>query len=392
MKIAQFYISLERCNGVYDAGEKLTGQVIFKLNKPLDVKRIYLHCEGKAKSHWDVNKDDSNKHYKATENYINEIKILYDNGSGVAEFPAGSYVYPFMINLPKSIPSSFEGRKGYIRYLCKAYIDRNWKSEEAEHVFTVIHHLDLNNIPTAREPSIIQKEESVESCCCEEGTVFLQLKIEKSGFVPGETINFTIDCHNNSTVDIGRVSLDLLQNVTYQGYSDSLFSSGSPKYHTKTTPLGLFESGEGIESHKYTSLKRSVGLPAMPPSKLEGCSIITTEYELSLKADSGLSGSIGCNMFILIGTVPVRMPVTHGPVIRRPESTVLSPDHINPIIKHLDAPPSYEECVLGTVGSKTDQGASGASYDPTSSPSLAGASPVVTVQPSTQNAAFHLQD
>jgi hypothetical protein len=61
--------------------------------------------------------------------------------------PAGYHIYPFTVALPASVPSSFEGRRGYIRYQCFAFLDRGWKGVlDADMDFTVIRHLDLNTI------------------------------------------------------------------------------------------------------------------------------------------------------------------------------------------------------------------------------------------------------
>ena len=64
-----------------------------------------------------------------------------------AKHPAGYHIYPFSVALPASIPSSFEGRRGYIRYQCMAFLDRGWKGVlDCDMDFTVIRHLDLNTM------------------------------------------------------------------------------------------------------------------------------------------------------------------------------------------------------------------------------------------------------
>ena len=66
------------------------------------------------------------------------------------EHPSGQHRYPFSISLGDTLPSSFEGRRGYVRYFCKATIDRPWKFDEhIKRAFTVIHHLNLNDSPNA---------------------------------------------------------------------------------------------------------------------------------------------------------------------------------------------------------------------------------------------------
>lgn len=81
--------------------------------------------------------------------FIFKIYILYFIYPLISEteakYPAGQHVYPFSISLPSTVPSSFEGRRGYIRYQCMAFVDRGWKGMlDCEQDFTVIRHLDLN--------------------------------------------------------------------------------------------------------------------------------------------------------------------------------------------------------------------------------------------------------
>ena len=59
--------------------------------------------------------------------------------------PAGVHPYNFSFNLEPGLPSSFEGKYGYVRYECKARIDKPWQFDDnAKVAFTVISHLDLN--------------------------------------------------------------------------------------------------------------------------------------------------------------------------------------------------------------------------------------------------------
>ena len=66
--------------------------------------------------------------------------------------PAGTHQYTFVVPLPVTLPSSFEGEHGMVRYCCKATIDKPWKFDhETKTAFTVLSHLDLN-----REPDVLR--------------------------------------------------------------------------------------------------------------------------------------------------------------------------------------------------------------------------------------------
>ena len=56
--------------------------------------------------------------------------------------------YPFSLPVSESLPSSFEGKHGYVRYLCKATIEKPWKFDhDTKTAFTVLSRLDLNYEP-----------------------------------------------------------------------------------------------------------------------------------------------------------------------------------------------------------------------------------------------------
>lgn len=63
--------------------------------------------------------------------------------------PIGNHVYPFTCVLPPTLPSSFEGDYGHVRYTIKVILDRPWKfDQEIKAAFTVISPLDLNVNPS----------------------------------------------------------------------------------------------------------------------------------------------------------------------------------------------------------------------------------------------------
>ena len=72
----------------------------------------------------------------------------------------------------------------------------------------------------------------------------------------------------------------LFQTVHYTGYSDSVFSSGNPKQHDKVNVWVLYEIEDEIEANKTFTLHNYALMPAVAPSLLDGCGIISTNYEV----------------------------------------------------------------------------------------------------------------
>ncbi|VDK36948.1 unnamed protein product [Anisakis simplex] len=66
--------------------------------------------------------------------------------------PEGRHEVPFSYTLAKTLPSSFEGEYGYIRYTCKATCERPWDFDiSSKKAFTVVGIEDLNEDPKVEQ-------------------------------------------------------------------------------------------------------------------------------------------------------------------------------------------------------------------------------------------------
>ena len=70
--------------------------------------------------------------------------------------------------------------------------------------------------------------------------------------------------------------------MRYTGYSDSVFSSGNPKFHDKVNAWVLYEIEDEIEANKTYTLHNYALIPAVAPSLLDGCGIISTMYQVTV--------------------------------------------------------------------------------------------------------------
>lgn len=67
------------------------------------------------------------------------------------ELPEGRHTFPISFILPKDLPTSFEGRWGYVRYTVKVIIDRPWRFDhQFKFAITVLSVYDLNLYPALK--------------------------------------------------------------------------------------------------------------------------------------------------------------------------------------------------------------------------------------------------
>lgn len=111
------------------------------------------------------------------------------------------------------------------------------------------------------------------SCCCNQGSINLQIRIPSSGYVPGQSI-ITMMNYVNSTnnIQITKISTKLLQKLKfYASTPHTRLKSSTVEIATKDTSESYLARGQAISG---------MLIPPIPPSYLEYCSIIDLSYEL----------------------------------------------------------------------------------------------------------------
>lgn len=119
---------------------------------------IVIRFLGEANTSWSETrkvKDDQGKEHDETE-WLNGHEEYFEihfyllgskNGPEIT-LPAGVHTYSVTCALPPTLPSSFEGKWGHIRYTIKVTLDRPWKfDQDTKMAFTVISPIDLNLNP-----------------------------------------------------------------------------------------------------------------------------------------------------------------------------------------------------------------------------------------------------
>ena len=124
-------------------GETIVGNIIVRLDSPINCKKILLKFKGKSSVRWTTGTGDDKKTHWNNEEYFNNSATL------LAPLPAdevitlnpGDYNYPFQFQLPNNLPPSVDHvpvETGCIRYYMKIKIDvDSWrlKSDIEEKIF-----------------------------------------------------------------------------------------------------------------------------------------------------------------------------------------------------------------------------------------------------------------
>uniref|UniRef100_A0A8D8VAD8 Arrestin domain-containing protein 3 n=1 Tax=Cacopsylla melanoneura TaxID=428564 RepID=A0A8D8VAD8_9HEMI len=279
------------------------------LINPLYFTAITIEFLGEAKNQWlgahtermpNGENKTHNVNFMGSEEYYKFKYNLLGGGGAEMEIPQGSHVYPFTSTLPPSLPSSFDGEHGYVRYKVTATLDRPWKFDEhAEGVFYVVTLYDLNTDMKAKET--IHQEVSKNFCClwCQSGPLQLILAAPFSGFVPGQTVPLSIDVENGSNVAVDKVTVELTKYMTWKA-TEPTSSEKQDKLDLVTEELG----GVVVNSSKHWN--HQLVVPVFPYVNLTNCHIIQQEFKLSVTAKvSGPHKDLVIKVPIVLGSVPI---------------------------------------------------------------------------------------
>ncbi|KAL8615887.1 hypothetical protein ACOMHN_058956 [Nucella lapillus] len=309
-KLNSFKITLSNFQGVYYAGQNVQGHCTVKLNEEMSMRGIRLRFKGKACVYWTEidssvpNKNDAMiREYSATESYFNQDVLLYgiwpSQGQDTTKLGVGCHRFPFCFVLPPSLPPSFEGEYGYVRYSMKGIIDKPWKFDHfCKRAFTVSCILDLNADPNCQAPVQGHSEKMICCMCCASGPIVAEFRLERRGYVPGEAISLFANVINNSNRVMDKSYVDLKRITTFHAASKS---------QTSSMVVGRIKQGPIGEGQSFSWEGQQFVVPPLPPSYLVGCRIIDVRYILQLNVEpSGPAMDLEVPLEIIIGTIPLR--------------------------------------------------------------------------------------
>uniref|UniRef100_A0A915PSZ0 Arrestin C-terminal-like domain-containing protein n=1 Tax=Setaria digitata TaxID=48799 RepID=A0A915PSZ0_9BILA len=276
VKLARFDIEFDNAESAYFAGQEVSGKVVIETSEPKKVSEILLELKGRAKTYW-------TKHsgIKCQE------RIL----------PKGRHEIPFSFTLPKTLPTSFEGEFGFIRYTCKATCERPWDVDiVSKRAFTVIGIEDINQDSEAMEPACESEcISSVKLCCQKQGSIAVKMSVDRTGFTPGEKIQVNALITNDSTKMIRCLTLKMKQYVEYRAKT----FAGNEEMKQASKVIVKKEKNDIAPHSTFAWTNEAIDVPPIPP-RLSRCKIIKNIYMIELEVDGGATTVIP----IQIGTIP----------------------------------------------------------------------------------------
>uniref|UniRef100_A0A182IW39 Arrestin_C domain-containing protein n=1 Tax=Anopheles atroparvus TaxID=41427 RepID=A0A182IW39_ANOAO len=287
--------------GVFFAGQRLSGMVDIVLPNVKTVKGLILKVTGIGCVRWaEYHGNGTTVMFSAREDYLtHSVELVRSETEDQIELPAGQHVHRFSILLPSTLPTSFEGDYGYIRYTARVVFERPWKFDLTYKIaFTVVNQLNLNSVSPPLNVAVVQEHIKRFHCgFCRSAPLIIIVKLPMTGFVPGQFILVTVDVTNQSNKSINEMKLKLRRQVQ--------FRSKYPYEQKKSVYCTLAKyQCSGVDARGAAGYERRLLVPPEPPSRND--TIIRIEYFVEVTAKvPGMSSSPCVRVPVTIGTVPL---------------------------------------------------------------------------------------
>ncbi|MBW04628.1 Arrestin domain-containing protein 5, partial [Eschrichtius robustus] len=127
-------------------------------------------------------------------------------------------------------------------------------------------------------PLFVEAEKKISYNCCSQGTICLQIQMEKNTFTPGERVIFTTEINNQTSKCIRTVIFALYAHVQYEGFTPN----AERRSRVDSSELLRQEANTQITPFNTTKIVSTFHLP--PVLSVSGgtqdSEIMNTHYEL----------------------------------------------------------------------------------------------------------------
>ncbi|XP_023041423.2 arrestin domain-containing protein 5 isoform X3 [Piliocolobus tephrosceles] len=268
-------------DGIYLAGSSIKGKMILTLNSTLVDPIVKVELVGRGYIEWSEEAGASRDYSRNVicnnkADYVHKTKTFPVEDNWLS---AGSHTFDFHFNLPPRLPSTFSSKFGHVFYFVQAScMGREHILAKKRMYLSVQGTSTFHKETPLQNPLLVEAEEKVSYNCCRQGTICLQIQMEKNTFTPGEKVVFTTEINNQTSKCIKTVIFALYAHVQYEGFTPgaerrSRLDSSELLRQEANTPMTRFNT---------TKIVSTFNLPLLlsVSSSTQDREIMHTRYEL----------------------------------------------------------------------------------------------------------------
>ncbi|XP_006904181.2 arrestin domain-containing protein 5 [Pteropus alecto] len=268
-------------DAIYLAGSCVKGQVVLTLHSTLVDPIVKVELVGRGYVEW-------NEEVGAYRDYSRDV-ICNNKADYVHKtktFPvadnwlsAGSHTFDFHFNLPPRLPSTFASKIGHVFYYVQAScVGREHILAKKRMYLLVQGTSDFHRENPLQNPLFVEAKKKVSYNCCSQGTICLQIQMQKNSFTPGERVIFTTEVSNQTGKCIKTVVFALYAHVQYRGFTPK----AEQRSRMDSSTLLRQEANTQIAPFNTAKIVSTLGLPPVlsVSSDVADSEIMSTQYEL----------------------------------------------------------------------------------------------------------------
>jgi hypothetical protein len=242
----------------------------------------------------------SQREFSGDKEHLHETQMLWtkeDSSDRLALFPAGRHSFPFRFLLPQKIPSSFEGRVGWVRYeLLGRIVTGVMKVEHLVEIeLPVLEILDINQHPNLLSPKSVAIQKKVWSFPCTLANVSMVVGLTRSGFCIGEDVPLNVALENGSRYEVTLAAV-LRQKVTYTAKKNR-------RQYDKATVVQV--TSQRFAPRTSTIWPTNLRVP-LEEATTQDYETINVQYRIKVVASVGWGQTLVAKIPITIGNIPFR--------------------------------------------------------------------------------------
>ncbi|GAB0091181.1 hypothetical protein DMENIID0001_059940 [Sergentomyia squamirostris] len=221
--------SIDSPNGLYFAGDRISGSVVVMVDQPQQLKTITVFLRGVAKIAFREGIAipfffPSNNIYFDQHTVINRELVVFANGSQPPVVAKGDYTFSFAFLLPNSLVSSFTSAHGHVTYWLEVVVRKRFFTQRIRRNLE-IYEFNENTPQISYRPLPYETIlKPVFSCILpglfqgRHATARCHIRIPRTTFYSGEIIEITVSLMDYHGEDrIATIVTDLLQEFSFQG-------------------------------------------------------------------------------------------------------------------------------------------------------------------------------
>ena len=123
-----------------------------------------------------------------------------------------------------------------------------------------------------QQPFHSETEEKFGFLCFSSGKVFARVRLDRGGYVPGESISISAQVFNNSSITIKKTCVLLTETAQY--------TSKNRIVQSEVRELASLEKGKISPKSEFSWSNELLYIPPIPPTNLRGCNLIRIQDDV----------------------------------------------------------------------------------------------------------------